>query len=327
MPRFRTKPRRLLRPLAALLLVLLSGGCATFQRITEEKPFTLIVLPDTQMYARMYPNIFVRQASWIKEWRTLHNIVGVLHEGDITDGSSAAEWRQADTALSTLDGVVPYCLTMGNHDYDPDMAKTLRSATNFNRHFGPPRFAGQPWYGGHYSNGNENAYYLLQGGKHRLLVLCLEFGPRDEVLAWANRVVAAHPGNPTIILTHCYTASDNTLVGPSDSESPRALGFEGNAGTEVWEKLVSRHPNIFLVLSGHVLGDGLGHVISRGIHGNRVDQLLANYQMRKYGGAGWLRILKIHPSQHTIRIKTFSPMLEQFERDAQNQFDIPFPAG
>ncbi len=198
--------------ICALLLTicLLAVGCTTIERLTAPKPFTLIVLPDTQRYALLFPNIYARQTAWIKEQQKAHNIVGVLHEGDITDKSSAQEWATAEQAMRTLDGVVPYCLVMGNHDFDPGSKPAQRSASRFNQHFGSQRFEKYPWYGGHYGTGNENAYYLLHVDKSDFLILCLEFGPRDEVLAWANQIVAAHPRHHTIVLTHCYTSATDT---------------------------------------------------------------------------------------------------------------------
>ncbi len=324
----RTFAVRLLRTCARALLLsacLLPAGCATMHRLTAPKPFTLIVLPDTQRYTQMYPNIFARQTAWIKEQKKLRNIVGVLHEGDITDKSTEEEWSTADQSMRTLDGVVPYYLVMGNHDFDPDSTPAQRGASRFNQHFGSQRFAKYPWYGGHYGAGNENAYYLLRVEKSEFLILCLEFGPRDDVLAWANQIVAAHPNHHTILFTHCYTSAHDTRIGPKDPGNPRGMGYDGNDGEQIWQKFASRHKNIFLVLSGHILGDGLGHLISQGINGNRVDQILANYQMQKFGGTGWLRILNFHPDQQKISIKTYSPMLEKYAHGQQNQFEIDYP--
>ena len=39
----------------------------------------------------------------------------------------------------------------------------------------------------------ENSWHFLEAGGRKFLVLCLEFGPREDVVRWANAVVAAHP--------------------------------------------------------------------------------------------------------------------------------------
>jgi len=87
--------------------------------------------------------------------------------------------------------------------------------------------------------------------------------------------------------------------------SPHSYGCKGNDGDEIWEKLVRKHRNIFLVLIGHILNDGLGKLTSIGDKGNQVHQILANYQMKKNGGNGWLRIMKFLPAENKIIIPEF----------------------
>lgn len=52
--------------------------------------------------------------------------------------------------------------------------------------------------------------------------------------------------------------------------------------------------------------------------------LLADYQSRPNGGDGWLRILEFAPAANEIRVKTFSPVLNQYETDANSQFTFPY---
>ena len=58
-------------------------------------PFTIAVLPDTQEYVKAYPHIFTSQTKWIAKNIDKHNIVFVLHEGDITDNNSKIQWENA----------------------------------------------------------------------------------------------------------------------------------------------------------------------------------------------------------------------------------------
>ena len=85
-----------------------------------------------------------------------------------------------------------------------------------------------------------------------------------------------------------------------------------------------KHENIFLVLSGHILGDGLGRLISQGDNGNNVHQVLANYQTKENGGNGWLRIIKFVPQQDKMFFWTYSPRLKKYAMDEQNQFDLEY---
>jgi hypothetical protein len=298
------------------------SGCAGRPCLTSGKPFTIVVLPDTQNYASHYPTTFIEQLTWIKEEKKARNIVCVIHEGDITNESSDKEWEVADKAMSLIDGVVPYCMVMGNHDYPGGPA--TRNSSQFNKHFGSQRFEKEPWYGGHFGEGNENAFYLVRAEGIDFLVLCLEFGPRDKVLEWANRVVSEHKHYRTIVVTHCYTYSDDTRVGKGDEWNPRAVYGCDNDGDDMWDKFVKKHSNIFLVLSGHILNDGLGRLTSVGDKENKIHQILANYQMKPNGGDGWLRIMEFIPKEKKIVVRTYSPTLRRYAEDADNHFELEY---
>src|SRR5690606_29517904 len=104
-----------------------------------------------------------------------------------------------------------------------------------------------------------------------------------------------------------------------------------NNGEEIWEKLVRKHPNILLVVSGHVLNDGVGTLVSEGDYGNNVYQMLANFQGgvdgSVNGGNGFLRILTIDPANHTIDVKTYSPHIDEYKTSAEHMFmftDVKF---
>ena len=56
----------------------------------------------------------------------------------------------------------------------------------------------------------------------------------------------------------------------------------GSAGERIFQNLVRRHPNVFLVLCGH--DDGEGYLLSRGDHGQAIHQLMSNYQQWPNGG-------------------------------------------
>ncbi|MCC5876568.1 MAG: twin-arginine translocation signal domain-containing protein [Candidatus Sumerlaeia bacterium] len=284
----------------------------------KPKPFTIVALPDTQHYARAYPHIFTAQTEWIRDHVKELDIFMVIHEGDITDNNTVAEWENARRSMDVLDGVVPYTLNSGNHD-QPGWGNE-RHLTHFYDYFPESRYKDLPWFGGTWDGGMENAYWKFERDGIPYLVLCLEFGPRDEPIAWANEVVAKHPHHRVIFSTHCYTYSDNTRVGPGDDWNPRTYAGAHNDGEELWEKLVRHHPNIFLVLSGHILHDGKGRLTSLNDHGNPCHQILANYQMLAEGGEGWLRIMKFDPENNLIDVKTYSPRLERFATDEQNQF-------
>src|SRR5262249_24234308 len=151
-------------------------------------------LPDTQFYARSYPQIFSSQTQWIADHLQDQNIRLVVGLGDIVDGGGdGTQWQNAVSAYALLQGQVPYMVTIGNHDYDQNNPAGRTAATrNLNANFGPQYYASAPWYKGSYPAGSdENFYSILNINGTNYLILVLEFDARDSALNWAGQVLAA----------------------------------------------------------------------------------------------------------------------------------------
>ena len=71
----------------------------------------------------------------------------------------------------------------------------------------------------------------------------------------------------------------------------------------------------------------IGRLISEGDAGNKVHQVLANYQALENGGNGWLRTLKFMPDENEIRVTAYSPTLDEFNRDGQHTFALAYDMG
>jgi hypothetical protein len=289
----------------------------------QNQSFTIVALPDTQFYTHeIYGatrDIFTAQTQWIVNHKDDSNIVFVLHEGDITDGNSAPEWTNAKTSIGLLDGVVPYALAVGNHD---GLMGSQSQTALFNQFFPLSRFQNLPTFGGVFeSNRMDNCYHLFSAGGVDWLVFSLEFGPRNEVLAWANQVATNYPNRRVIMLTHTHVYYDNTLHGSSSNQLwlPTSCGRENN-GTDVWEKFIRHHANMAFTFNGHVLGTGTGRLVGVGDYGNQVFQMLANYQMDVLGGAGYLRIAQFFPDQDKMSVSAYSPYVDSWLTDTNNQF-------
>jgi hypothetical protein len=305
-------------------------------------PYTVIALPDTQFYAAFYPDIFDAQTRWIAGERVLGNVAFVVHEGDLVDSDDGAQWSVATRSMQLLDGLVPYVISTGNHDYGPggDGWTTSRS-TLIDSYFPVWKFAALPWFKGTFDPAHiENSYSLmdLPGGGGQWLVVSLEFGPRDEVLTWADGIVKQYPTTPVMIVTHAYLFQDNTRydhvahpVSGNDVQraSPYIYPFAMtpgavNDGEEIWQKLVLGNSNIQFVLCGHVLDKGTGRLVSTRPDGTTVNQILANYQMDDYGGSGYLRILQFFPATRTVHIRTYSPYFDAYKTDPDNDFELRY---
>jgi hypothetical protein len=298
------------------------------KQISEpEDDFTIVLLPDTQNYSATYPNIFTSLTTWIINNLSELNIKMVLHEGDVVNtGSNTTQWSNAMTALNILSqNNIPNLISIGNHDYNTISSRsttTFNSNINFTNWYSP-----KSWFNGaaFETDKSENVYTKMTIGSKNYLFMTLEFGPRDETLAWARSVIEAHPDHIVFIVTHNYMYSDNTRVGDGDSWNPHSyISTNVNDGEEMWENLASLYPNVLMVFSGHILNDGLGKLTSTGVEGNLVHQILANYQMNTSGGGGYLRYLTFKPSENKINIYTYSPYSSEFKTSSDNQFSYDY---
>jgi len=292
--------------------------------------FTIAILPDTQLYSKYFPEIFISQTQWIVEHKDELRIEFVLHEGDITNNNNTDQWENAKASLSLLDGNVPYALVPGNHDMGTNGQADTRDTTLLNTYFPLSSFEDSSTFGGVYEpNKLDNSYHLFSAGGTDWLILALEFGPRDPVLDWANQVVADFPNRRVIVLTHAYMYSDDTLLStlPTHKGSPHIYGVANepggvNDGVEMWDKFVCLHPNISFVFSGHGCNDGTGRLVGIGDNGNKVYQMLANFQMLDNGGNGYLRLVEFQANEQKVSVTTYSPYLDQYLTDTENQFEF-----
>lgn len=297
--------------------------------------FTIVVIPDSQKYVELRPELYTLQTGWIAANVQRYNIKRVLHVGDITQNDSEIEWDAAVRAHRVFADLVPGIFAQGNHD----MALTdgFRSReSRFNHYVTLEEYQRTPGFGGVYDREpgrTENSYHLFQAGGRDWLVVTLEFAPRDDVLRWANEVVARHPRHLAILVTHAYmkpdgSRYDRSILDPSKPEGHIGLNkklssrLEGgyNDGGDIWRKLASKHANVVMVLCGHVATSA--HVASRGEHGNVVHEVLVDYQNRPNGGDGWLRLLQFLPDGRTVRVRDYSPLLNETSTDPTCSFEF-----
>ena len=285
---------------------------------TATPNFTLVALPDTQNYTTLTggATTFNAQTQWVVDNRSAQNIVYVAHLGDITESGDTDttdnQWVIADTAMSKLEmgtsdptDDVPFGLVVGNHDVNGGTAR-------FENHFGVTRFSGRSYYGGHYGSNNVNSYTLFNTGGLKFIMLnlqCTGSAPPAELLTWADGLLKANADRRAIVTCHelINTGNPGTWV-------------NGGGGQAVYEALKG-NPNLFLMLGGHVPGEGQRQDT---YNGNTVYSLLSDYQSRTNGGNGWLRVLQFLPSQNQIQVKTYSPTLGQYETDADSQFTLTY---
>jgi hypothetical protein len=290
--------------------------------VTHE-PFTLIHIPDTQNYAASAsggtPAMFRSQTKWVVDNLGGYNIAFVDHVGDIVENGDTypAQWDSIWTAMSLLEDPVttgltygiPYVVTVGNHDQTPN-GDAAGTTAYYNTFFGSDHFAGRPYYGGHFKSNNDASFSFFSASGFDFIVVSMEYdtSPDADVLAWADSIVAAYPTRWAIVSVH-------NLVGTGN---PASFSSQGSA---VYNALKD-NPNLILMIGGHNPGEGRR---SDTYNGHTVHSILADYQSRTNGGNGWFRIMKFYPDEGVVRVKTYSPWLDQYEADADSssQFTLP----
>jgi predicted phosphodiesterase len=259
--------------------------------------FTVVVLPDTQYYSKDYPETYTAQANWIVQNASRENIKFVVHLGDFVQNSTSSQWDAADAAQDILDrGAIPYCATIGNHDYETD-GDYKRDSTKFNQYFGVSRFNGKSYYGGGYPAGkNDNSYYFFESGDLDFLVISLEYAPRKDALEWAADIVKAYPDRRVVIVTHGYLYTSGDSLKHADLTTD--YDSIGSDGTTLFNEFISRYSNIFMVIAGHNGGDCVRPVIAN--DGHTIYEVLVDYQFEPNGGNGWFKTFKFSPADGTI---------------------------
>lgn len=304
----------------------------------EPGAFTIVALPDTQGYSMRVPETYNAQTRWIVEQKERRNIANVLHLGDITNNNTHDQWKNAQNAMELLDGELPYFFTLGNHDYAENGSMKDRS-TFFHQYFPREKYSQQPNFGDSYDREPDrfdNAYYFFDAGGREFMVLSLEFGPRNDVVRWANEVVDKHADKSVILITHAFVYYDDTRYdwakyGGKQSWNPhsypiaRSSDHDVNDGQELWDKLISRHKNFIMTLNGHVCGDGLGRVVTKLDDGQELPQMLCDYQIRPRGGDGWLRLLEFRPDNKTVMVYDYSVTRDECNESPDATFRVTIP--
>jgi Calcineurin-like phosphoesterase len=309
---------------------------------TNESFFTLVVMPDTQYYTETEPKTekyFKGQTRWIVSNQEKEHIAFVFQLGDLQqDGNllrldkqpdptvkellsnpdpkhppeNTPQWERADSAMKVLDDAgVPYSAVPGNHDYFHWDRKTL--PVNYLKYFGPQRYSGKSWFGGSSpamgtSPAGMDMYEYFTAGGHKFLSIGLQFAPQAWDLDWAQKIVAANPGLPTIITTHAYISNDGI----------------NKDRRNIWDLLVRKNPQIFLTINGHI--NGHNEITEKDDAGLDVYEILVDYQDLKVPGyergGGYMRLMRFYTDKNQIEVKTYSPVTEKFLDDPKDQFTL-----
>jgi hypothetical protein len=288
--------------------------------LTEEDDFSVVVLPDTQYYTTgpttAHPDrathFFADQTRWVMANREAYRIAAVIHNGDIVDnGGTASQWRVADAAMSlleaesaTLPDGLPFGVAVGNHDESPN--GSANSTVMFNQNFGIERFSGRSYYGGHYSDDNDENWFTFTAGGLEFVIVSLQFDTTQDaaVTAWARNVFASHPDAFGVLNSHYILTSGGNF------------GAQGGA---IYNALADVE-NLQLMTCGHISAEARRSDTSAS--GHTIISMLADYQGRAQGGGGYLRIWEFSPMSDELTVRSYSPSADRWETDSNSEFTL-----
>ena len=334
------------------MLVLAPGS------VRADEPFTIAVIGDQQVpvHKTKFYGSFTAQTEWLAAHARAENIRFVTQVGDIIEhGDNTDQWDRAEAAMKMLDKAphpdggtgIPWNVAYGNHEVDktqPGKDPAGARADRYRKYFGGKtakthRYAQQKSFGGVSPNGL-NTYHIIRASRaadaRRYLMLNLEYDvpghapgtkPKEEdvpafdAIAWAQQVLDAHRGMPTVVTTHVF---EGTKHGPP--KRPYTGGPGRNSQIQIFEKLIRVNPQIFMVLSGHTSQDT--HQVKKNAAGLSVLQMVTDFnKILPNGGDGFMRLIELDEEAGEIRVRTFSPGVPQnpkprYREDANGRFIV-----
>ncbi|MBR3775955.1 MAG: metallophosphoesterase, partial [Alistipes sp.] len=303
-----------------------------YPTLQDEGSFSMIMVPDPQSYTKFAANqpLFDLQTAWIAQNIDRLNIKAALFTGDMVeqtgkqiyapmpndyngDQTGRQQWEAVSRALSRLDHRVPYVVAQGNHDIG-EITATDRH-TIMHEYITPERSicfektlvsTCANWQGVHTME--NSAYEFHDKAWGDLLVITMEFAPRDEAIAWAKTLTESdkYKNHKVIILVHSWLDTAGNRI-KNEGYTLRPC----NWAEAVWEKLVYPSKNIVMVLCGHtgaapkIEGDVAStnfkptssYRVDKAADGRDIPQMMFNSQQgdgdwNGNGGDCWLRILE-----------------------------------
>jgi len=291
---------------------------AEMEKIRESYGFDIsysfAVIGDTQYTTRKYPEHLPTIYKWIVNNKDNKNIKYAIGLGDITDANgkgtnanydkyvfvedstdelgggywmidtsaTGTEWDVAYHAITILDGNLEYSIIRGNHDL-------LSGGNGFNEYF-----AGHTAYtnqfvenGGIYGYDGTgeitdvaNTWRTLQIGGVKYLMMNLDYGANDSILAWAAEIVdrPEYADYNVIVTTHGYLYSNGTTLDVGDYACPTGQNASNNNGDDIWREFVSKHANIQMILCGHIYYNNITYNQLKADGGNTVTEMIIDPQ-------------------------------------------------
>ncbi|MBR4033731.1 MAG: metallophosphoesterase, partial [Clostridia bacterium] len=291
----------------------------------HEYSYVLAFLPDIQYMTEKYPKNLTAVFDFLVNESKTKNIRYAIGLGDITNSNGVKEWTTVVRQTNRLNGYLDYSLVCGNHD-------TLKNnkLEYFDQYYAPKTgyyYQHVASTGGFFNEDSvRNTYLTFSVGKINYIIINLDFGATDDILGWAGEVLDSHPDHRGILVTHGYLNADGTTLDTNDYASPDTYESHLNSGEDMWEKLVSKHENIDMIVSGHMHHDSAVVSPREGDAGNTVYQVLMDPQStcNKLGGIGVVGLMYFTEDGNHAKIEYYSTVLDKYLSESNKTLSLTF---
>lgn len=251
------------------------------------------------------------------------NIKCILQVGDITQENKKKEWQAFHELTAAVAKEIPYAACTGNHDYSwGDNNEILsRDNTYFTKYvtfdgakaevvarYEPDRME------------NIVVRNSIFGTSYDILVM--EFGPRTEVIEWANEYVKSNPGIKYILLTHEFLTSDGELVSNGSYAESQLRNTTWSSPEQLWNTLVAGNDNIACVVCGH---NGFSRIrLAANDAGREVPQILFNLQYQVNGGDGMIEIWEMKEDSDSVNVGVYNTLRNKWVDTPETSFKFKY---
>lgn len=251
----------------------------------------IAVFGDIQFYTNAGRiNLFKTSLDWItKQVDEGYKFNCVLHTGDVTHNCNYnLQWKYFGEAINGFYQKVPFISAIGDHDYKwPDNVHIDdRDDTYFSWFLTSPTTKVIACFE---PGKMENVVVMNYIHGKPFHILCLEFGPRTEVVEWAAKYVRSHPDQKFILLNHEYMENGGGLRVKDLKCKIRIRNSSYTTPTQLWESFVKQYDNIAWVICGHV-GSLYSYMETPNVQGREVPQIQHNIQATQYMDDNWLML-------------------------------------
>ena len=223
--------------------------------------------------------------------------------------------------------MVPFYSMIGDHDYSWYDGTHIdgRLDTHFNEYVQFP-LASQNVLEQFEKGRMENVVVKNSVHGQRLDLLILEFGPRKEVIEWADKYVKTHASERFIVMTHEYLEKGGGLRTEGLKMATRLQNTSFTTPENIWKNLIKCNDNIVCVLCGHV-GGIYSLTVDTNDFGHDVSQIQHNIQSPEFRFDNWLMFWEFPSDKDSANVFIFNTKTKKYYNDKETLFKFRYRWG